>query len=138
MIYSSPANFKKYKHIKTGLIAEVHEYKSYSGIVIPSEIIKNSNEWELVEALWELKSNIKQKIYFRNTFTGLEYHIGDEVTMKNDNSSFGDEIRNHVISGFHLPFSYNTSSTFKNILVSFEGYNSYDRTLTLDEIVKIK
>lgn len=132
---------EKYRHKKTGNIITKYgnKYTYSTEYVIPAWIVENSNEWELVEEMWELKIKENKDLYFKNTITGVEFHVGDEVTIKSFNTNFGDGVRNHVISGFNiLGWGCISKSFFKNtIRVSFEGYDSNDRTLTLDEIIKI-
>lgn len=133
---------KKYKHKKSGIIVSENgdSYIGSNECMIPSSIVENSDEWELIEEMWEMLIKENKELYFKNTFSGIEFHIGDKVEIVNNNISFGDGVRKHIIKGFNVVgWGSICSSMFKrNIRASFEGYDANDRTLQLDEIIKIK
>jgi hypothetical protein len=132
---------KKYKHKKSGIVVSENgdSYIRSNECMVPSSIVENSDEWELIEEMWEMLIKENKELYFKSTFSGIEFHIGDKVTIKSHNMSFGDGVRHHKIKGFNVVgWGSISSSLFKqNIRVSFECYDANDRTLQLDEIVKI-
>jgi len=129
----------KYRHKKTGKIVTKYGDKiTYStGYVIPNWVIEDSNEWEFLDERWELKIKQNKEIYFVNTITDDEFHVGDKITIAT-NMSFGDGVRDHVIKGFNIHGWGCVSNTlFKKVLASFVGYDENDRTLPLSDIKKI-
>lgn len=89
------------------------------------------------EEFWELKIKENKEIYFVNTLSKQSFSIGDEITIKDSNTSFGDGVRNHTISGFHYQSGeLIKSSLYKKVYVNFKGY-SFERALLLDHIVKL-
>ncbi len=130
---------KQYRNKKTGKIVVKHgdNYIPEMEWLMPADYIENSDEWELVEDTWELKIEENKNIYIKNSLIEIEFHIGDKVTIKSPNISFGDGVRDHVISGFHIGTGYVSNSILKNIIhVSFQGYDPIDRTLPIHEIMK--
>lgn len=95
---------------------------------IPHWVVEDSSDWEL-----KIKEHNKE-IYFRNTVTGLEFHIGDYITIKDQNHSFGDGVRNHTISGFTFEWKNKKHSLFELVYASFVGYNPFDRVLRLEDV----
>jgi hypothetical protein len=135
---------KQYKHIKTGKIVskgkdayfEVNSNNNPNWI--PHWVVEDSCDWEPIKEQWELKIKEHNKeIYFRNTVTGVEFHIGDYITIKDQNHSFGDGIRNHTISGFTFEWKNKKDSLFELVHASFVGYNPFYRVLKLDDMERI-
>ncbi len=105
---------------------------------IPHWVVEDSSDWELIKEQWELKIKEHNKeIYFRNTVTGLEFHIGDYITIKDRNHSFGDGVRYHTISGFTFDWRNKKDSLSEYVYASFVGYDPMDRVLRLNEMTKI-
>jgi len=135
---------KTYKHIKTGKVV-MKGRDAYFEIDstcnpnwIPHWVVEDSSDWELIREQWELKiKECNKEIYFVNTITGVQFHIGDYITIKDPNHSFGDGIRNHTISGFTFDFKNKQDSLFETVFASFVGYDPMDRVLRLDEMNRI-
>jgi hypothetical protein len=141
-------NMKQYRHKKTGKVV-MKGRDSYFEInpncnvqfksdLIPEWVVEDSCDWEPIREQWELKiKECNKEIYFKNTVTEVEFHIGDYITIKDQNHSFGDGVRNHTISGFTFEWKNKKDSLFELVHASFVGYNPFDRVLRLDDMERI-
>jgi hypothetical protein len=100
-----------YNHKKTGvkLIKGIdcnyhHIKEDDNSCAMPSEWIENTNDWELVtpeRESYEILFDDKNFIFFRNTITGEEFHIGDNVELK-AHTSYTDGKRKFKIKSFQI------------------------------------
>lgn len=101
---------------------------------LPKKMVFESSDWSIVNGdsreNYELLLNDDKQIYFKSTWTGIEYRIGNTVRL-NPNTSFSDGKRNFKICSWYISDDPIIKNQFEFVyIITEEG-----RSIHLDDII---
>jgi len=133
-----------YKHKKTGIkvIKGISgNYHRLDEVIdsceIPSDFIEDTDDWKLFEIKPERETyhiflDVKtDSLFFKNTITGEEFHIGDKVELK-PNTSYVDGKRRFKIKSFQISDAI-TTNKFEYVYIWTED----GKCPPLNDLIKI-